>query len=140
MNILPIFRMKNGEKKAETRFDFWVLLILQFFYKFVIIDVVNTWLAENSPGHVLYCLRLSGHQRQCCRDADKCKRGKTSANPEFAVECFLFHAVRWATPWYEISRMFWKHLRFQFWREEAPERGRNAGKRCCGSIWQSWSV
>ena len=44
--------MKNGEKKAETRFDFWVLLILQFFYKFVIIDVVNTWLAEDSPGHV----------------------------------------------------------------------------------------
>ncbi|MBP7347471.1 MAG: hypothetical protein KA965_02220 [Butyrivibrio sp.] len=36
----------------------------------------------------------------------KGKRGTTSANPEFAVECFLFHAVRWATPWDEISRMF----------------------------------
>lgn len=70
----------------------------------------------------------------------KRKRGTTRANPEFAVECFLFHAVRWATSWYEISRMFERHLRFQFWREEAPERGRNAGKGCCGSIWQSWSV
>ena len=59
--------MKNGEKKAETRFDFWVLLILQFFYKFVIIDVVNTWLAENSPGHVLYCLRMTGHGGSAAR-------------------------------------------------------------------------
>lgn len=59
--------MNFGEKRTETRSNLWVLLILHFFYDFVIIHVVNAWLVGNSAGHVLYCLRVTGHGGSAAR-------------------------------------------------------------------------